>query len=371
MSSEKLESLGHLLGCYKEDELFALARNYKMRGYSLLDRGKLIENLQQSIMQEACFVLSLLGQEELEMIAKITSNKSVQLQELNQDLVQAVIGLGWGRLALQGQQQIIYIAEEIRSLYQEQIVSEVFRHQHYEMQQLRKYRNALLNLYGIVEMTWLKQIYQRDIGRTLDMRVFVKALEMINRIYKGCEVVSYYIVHESLYGIEEEFKHFKSMASGYDYYEPTKEEVDAFENEFYYVDTLATKRVKEYLKNHCQLEADIADFAVAVLSVHMRIQEDVKMVNMLQVLEEWYRLGIRVGGIKQLEGMIPLVLQMMEETRMWRLRGQTPYEIGITLSPVIAKAGRVTKEKIQVGRNEECPCGSGKKYKKCCLNKNE
>jgi len=25
----------------------------------------------------------------------------------------------------------------------------------------------------------------------------------------------------------------------------------------------------------------------------------------------------------------------------------------------------------QVGRNEPCPCGSGKKYKKCCLSKNE
>ena len=24
---------------------------------------------------------------------------------------------------------------------------------------------------------------------------------------------------------------------------------------------------------------------------------------------------------------------------------------------------------IKCGRNEPCPCGSGKKYKKCCLNK--
>ncbi len=25
----------------------------------------------------------------------------------------------------------------------------------------------------------------------------------------------------------------------------------------------------------------------------------------------------------------------------------------------------------KVGRNDSCPCGSGKKYKKCCLSKNE
>ena len=26
---------------------------------------------------------------------------------------------------------------------------------------------------------------------------------------------------------------------------------------------------------------------------------------------------------------------------------------------------------MQVGRNEHCPCGSGKKFKRCCLNKQQ
>ena len=25
------------------------------------------------------------------------------------------------------------------------------------------------------------------------------------------------------------------------------------------------------------------------------------------------------------------------------------------------------KREYNIGRNDECPCGSGKKYKKCCL----
>jgi uncharacterized protein YecA (UPF0149 family) len=33
--------------------------------------------------------------------------------------------------------------------------------------------------------------------------------------------------------------------------------------------------------------------------------------------------------------------------------------------PDLLKASVVNKGKI--GRNERCPCGSGKKYKKCCL----
>ena len=26
---------------------------------------------------------------------------------------------------------------------------------------------------------------------------------------------------------------------------------------------------------------------------------------------------------------------------------------------------------MKIGRNEPCPCGSGKKYKKCCIDKEE
>jgi uncharacterized protein YecA (UPF0149 family) len=29
----------------------------------------------------------------------------------------------------------------------------------------------------------------------------------------------------------------------------------------------------------------------------------------------------------------------------------------------------IVRPKKQVGRNDPCPCGSGKKFKKCCLNK--
>ncbi|MCF8237763.1 MAG: SEC-C domain-containing protein [Saprospiraceae bacterium] len=31
--------------------------------------------------------------------------------------------------------------------------------------------------------------------------------------------------------------------------------------------------------------------------------------------------------------------------------------------------GTPIKAEPKIGRNEPCPCGSGKKYKKCCLNK--
>ena len=43
---------------------------------------------------------------------------------------------------------------------------------------------------------------------------------------------------------------------------------------------------------------------------------------------------------------------------------QSFLESDIMNKPVLS-IGRVTK----IGRNEKCPCGSGKKYKKCCMGK--
>ncbi len=49
-------------------------------------------------------------------------------------------------------------------------------------------------------------------------------------------------------------------------------------------------------------------------------------------------------------------------------------EVKSASSKIIKKFGSNEKKEespnIKVGRNDPCPCGSGKKYKKCCLNKN-
>jgi uncharacterized protein len=49
----------------------------------------------------------------------------------------------------------------------------------------------------------------------------------------------------------------------------------------------------------------------------------------------------------------PMVLILNE----WRLANCKPAQMSRSL---------LTTTKSKVGRNEPCPCGSGKKYKKCC-----
>lgn len=64
-------------------------------------------------------------------------------------------------------------------------------------------------------------------------------------------------------------------------------------------------------------------------------------------------------------------MELANNTRTWENNGHTPNEIfekyeKPNLRPLPAE--RFTGNK-KIGRNDPCPCGSGKKYKKCCLGK--
>jgi peptide deformylase len=44
--------------------------------------------------------------------------------------------------------------------------------------------------------------------------------------------------------------------------------------------------------------------------------------------------------------------------------GLTIYDYGKVISPPVP----ITRDTPKISRNDPCPCGSGKKYKKCCIN---
>ena len=69
--------------------------------------------------------------------------------------------------------------------------------------------------------------------------------------------------------------------------------------------------------------------------------------------------------------------------RIWENNGHTPHEIfekfeKPNLRPLPDKPFEFGGSNVidmntrkKIGRNDPCPCGSGKKYKKCCLGKDE
>jgi len=68
---------------------------------------------------------------------------------------------------------------------------------------------------------------------------------------------------------------------------------------------------------------------------------------------------------EQLQKFINLLVLAKNNTRTWENQGYTPNEMMKLLADKRPKEPFINPH-VKVGRNERCPCGSGKKYKNCC-----
>lgn len=72
---------------------------------------------------------------------------------------------------------------------------------------------------------------------------------------------------------------------------------------------------------------------------------------------------VHFNSSQDLDQFMKLYMATSNNTRLWVNRGHTPDEIRNLHAPAVRYADVAS---TKVGRNAPCPCGSGKKYKKCC-----
>ncbi|MCC5890622.1 MAG: SEC-C domain-containing protein [Alkalibacterium sp.] len=68
-----------------------------------------------------------------------------------------------------------------------------------------------------------------------------------------------------------------------------------------------------------------------------------------------------------------MVKALQNNVRLWHNNGHTDkelIELGYSVSTGTSP-DRDSSQRKKLGRNDPCHCGSGKKYKKCCLVKDE
>ena len=67
-----------------------------------------------------------------------------------------------------------------------------------------------------------------------------------------------------------------------------------------------------------------------------------------------------------------LLMELNNTMPQWLIKGHSPKDIIALRTGEQTERGKIVDfnaYRPKVGRNAPCPCGSGKKYKKCCLDK--
>ena len=293
---------------------------------------------------------------------------------------------------------------------------------------LRKYFNAMANLYGIIPLHKAKEILFSLSPKLVTEDEFLAFTEIARHECEGYyilggdelytdvrhtkpldrEIIDVAMIDESI----DLFIETKRRQQDKPYYVPDKKHLLEYEDRFYCEDTPEKCRLRTFLKERCNL----SDARETVVFEELLYGVRSVAVQPADVFGHLEKLGVRFKSQRDVERFTALYSAFHNTTRMPCNRGYTPDELmqmtppeerfkSLSLGPNIRKSlqtGEMDMEDIRkqiltmelpgeavrfdllkqladirpsapqtekqkkVGRNDPCPCGSGKKYKRCC-----
>ena len=293
---------------------------------------------------------------------------------------------------------------------------------------LRKYFNAMANLYGIIPLHKAKEIIFSLSPKLVTEEEFLSFAEIArhecedyyimgdDEIYSDVgrtkpldrEIISAVLIAESIDCVIE----IKRNQQGKPYYVPDRNHLLEYVDPCYCEDTPEMRKLRAFLKGNC----DMSDEREAVVFEELLRGARLAAIQLADVFEYLDNLGVRLKSQRDVESFTALYNAFHNTTRMPCNRGYTPDEMmrvmppkegfkSLSLGPNIKKylqTGEMDIEDFRkqiltmelpsealrfdllkqlaeikpstpqpekqkkVGRNDPCPCGSGKKYKRCC-----
>lgn len=223
------------------------------------------------------------------------------------------------------------------------------------------YLRACINFYGIIEVEFFLKLFsqQHSNQHELTLKELMYYLDKYN--IHNSEIVCYngMLVCEALCMYEGDIDNVINEREGKDYHVIPDEELLKYSDEYYFKKTKYSDNLEKYLLKHIKSKKDvdgiIEDINIACVMDIFDIKETIGRLQMM---------GMKVESMKDVEKLFTLCVEFGNHTPKWVNKGWTPAEL-------MKKEmnGRVTSTVVnsnKVGRNDPCPCGSGKKYKKCC-----
>ena len=245
------------------------------------------------------------------------------------------------------------IPDEIKKTYDE-LIKSGFSDVKEFADLIHQYAQAAVNLYGVISQEELVEIFnsQNEQKTNIDANFNV----YMKHIYLNCDYCLWeeYVVHEDFE--EDDFETVKDLirdTKNKPRYIPEKSEFLRYADWNYYENTKQLIDLSKFLINKC----GVSDKTIngLMFDLHWEFAEGFSVQNYFDVLES-HNVIIKEN---QLNELVSLMMDCCNNTRIWANKGYTPNEL--------MKLHRTPQAKTQkVGRNDPCPCGSGKKYKKCC-----
>ncbi len=348
---------------YGKKELEQIAKLYGVKGAYKLKKAELVEALLQAIPNKMPEILPMIDEADIERFeALLNQDKIVEPNEtldayynlMELELVQFIEDKKGSRLSVAS-----IIKEAYEKIDMTKVLPKVKRNS-----MLREFIISILNLYGVVEVSWAVTLFNKYYTPEVSKEELTNLVKNDMRLACQSKVMDSYIVEETIYALDKNnFKDFVDATVDRDYFIPSKELLEKVNNETYYEPSLQIEKLKSHIRTKYLQDEEVIEEAIIAVTMIAKVDCDKTGKTMELILEELVNIGLEFGSLADINEMIKHIAPVINVTRKWINKGFTAQE----LSPHVFDDRTGQKVKVlDIGRNEPCTCGSGKKYKKCC-----
>ncbi|SOC42802.1 SEC-C metal-binding domain-containing protein [Salinicoccus kekensis] len=217
-----------------------------------------------------------------------------------------------------------------------------------EVQRRLNLIRAALHLYGIVSFDQLIHLFKKYYDEDVTPSELVGFLEGSPYDISIDEDNEQIVIDDMNYA---QYEMVKKLQGDRPYYEPEFGKFIKFSDPNYIDESSNHKKLKEWIEKNIDVpRSKHQGIYISLLQLIMRGEKQDEIVKYLMSLD------VEFKNVQEQRDFFDNIAGIVENTRHFKYRGHKESEL---------KTRTVVKE-VKVGRNDPCPCGSGKKYKKCC-----
>lgn len=343
--------LNELINCLSKDEIYNIARNLGVNKISGLNKENLIETLLKEYKNLVEKRALFFDEERYKILKSYVDSNGIKLfDDIDEDEAdKSVYFIQQGMLfpIVKDGISIFLMPEIVQGLIKER--------NNIEYRRLIKFNSEIVNIframnkvYGILKLKDAKEIIERYLN--IENCKLEELIREATYYYNEYREEGMFIVNNEIDNFDELLKDIDTEKD-LSYAMISKEELLNMLEENWVYNSKAGKTFYKEFTNMFRVDRDmlIAMMEDLIFDVQENEPKDAvdKMIELINIENEEARYVAS-----------SMMNKFVKKIRLWRYKGSTTNDIKSNV--VSLKANKDIK------RNDPCPCGSGKKYKKCC-----